>query len=289
MLYIAGHIAYDYLFSIDDFPKANASCYISKFETYFGGGAANTAYACAKLGEKANLISVVGEDFRNSAYEKHLKKSGVGLLHVKALFGKKTPRAYMFVEPHGNFLSYFYWGAGEAFKKMNPPKLKLKDGDLIHIATGDPDYNVRLSEYGNISFDPSYDTPMYKEEHMQKILKNTKFLFCNRHEMGEILKLLNNVSPLDYGVEAIIMSEGSGGTVVKTRNYTIKVPAVKAKVVDTIGAGDAHRAGFLCAYLKGESLKRCAQIASSVASFVVEKRGAQTNIPGWKAALKRTE
>ncbi|MEW5902481.1 MAG: PfkB family carbohydrate kinase, partial [Acidobacteriota bacterium] len=194
---------------------------------------------------------------------------------------------YMFVEPHGNFLSFFYWGAGEEFKRLEPPEIDLCERDLIHISTGDPEFNARLSErYGQVSFDPSYDTPLYKKEHMVKILKHTKFLFCNRHEMSEILGLIET-SPLDFGVEAIVMSEGSGGTVVKTRNYTIKVPAVKATVVDTIGAGDAHRAGFLCAYLKGEPLKRCAEMASSIASFVVEKKGAQTNIPDWKGVVKR--
>jgi nucleoside kinase len=287
MLYVAGHIAHDYIFSIDEFPKANASCYISDFEIYFGGGAANTACAAARLGQKTGLISVVGGDFRGSSYEKHLKRFKIDLSHLKEIRGKKTPRAYMFLEPHGNFLSFFYWGAGEEFKRLEPPKIDLKEGDLIHISTGDPDFNVKLSErFGQVSFDPSYDTPLYKKEHMVRILKHTKFLFCNRHEMSQILELLQT-SPLDYGVEAIIMSEGSGGTVVKTRNYTIKVPAVTAKVVDTVGAGDAHRAGFLCAYLKGDPLKRCAQIASSVASFVIEKRGAQTNLPSWKQALAR--
>ena len=289
MIYIAGHIAYDYIFSIDDFPHPNASCYISKYDEYFGGGAANTAYACTKLGQKAGLISIVGGDFAGSDYGKHLKKSGVDLKFVKTTKSKKTPRAYMFVEPKGNYLSFFYWGAGEDFTHLKAPKLKLKEGDHIHIATGDPEFNVRLSEYGGISFDPSYDTQMYSKEHLKKILKNTKFLFCNRHEMNQINTLLDNCSPLELGIEAIIMSEGSGGTVVKTRNYSIKVPVVKARVVDTVGAGDAHRAGFLCAYLRGESLKRCAEIASSVASFVVEKRGAQTNVPDWKQALGRLE
>ncbi len=287
MLYVAGHIAYDYLFSIDDFPKANASCYIKGFDRYFGGGAANTACAAAKLGQKASLISAVGEDFKDSEYEKNLRGCGVGIEHVRFLKGEKTPRAYMFVEPHGNFLSFFYWGAGEKLKNITPPDIGLKEGDLIHISTGDPDFNMKLSEkYGSVSFDPSYDTPLYNKDHMTKILKHTKFLFCNKHEMNLILELIET-SPLDFGVEAIIMSEGSGGTVVKTRNYTIKVPAVKAKVVDTIGAGDSHRAGFLCAYMKGDSLKRCAQIASSVASFVVEKRGAQSNLPTWEQAIKR--
>jgi nucleoside kinase len=287
MLYIAGHLAYDYLFSIDDFPHPNASCYVNDFERYYGGAAGNTAYACSRLGEKASIISIVGDDFSGSEYEKHLARNKIETKYLKVVTKKKTPRAYMFIEPKGNFLSFFYWGAGEDFKKLEPPKLKLKEKDIIHIAAGDPEFNVRVSEYGNISFDPSYDTSMHTAEQLKKILKNTRFLFCNRHEMGIINNALSNISPLELGVEAIVMSEGSGGTVVKTRNYSIKVPAVKAKVVGTVGAGDSHRAGFLCAFLRGESLKRCAEVASSVASFVVEKRGAQENIPTWEEAMKR--
>ncbi len=287
MLYIAGLVAFDYLFSIRDFPRTNASCSISDFGHYFGGGAGNTAYACSRLGQKTSLISLVGDDFVDSDYQKHLKRNGIETKHIRILGKKRTPRAYMFIEPKGNFLSFFYWGAGEEFKRTEPPKLKMKDDDVIHISTGDPEFNVRLSEYGNLSFDPSYDTPLYSADQMKKILKRTKFLFCNRHEMTLINEMLSNTSALDLGVEAIIMSEGSGGTVVKTRNYSIKVPAVKANVVDTIGAGDAHRAGFLCAYLRGESLKSCANMASSVASFIVEKIGAQENAPNWEQAKAR--
>ncbi len=287
MIYVAGLLAYDYFFSISRLPNPNGSCYIKDYEKYFGGAVGNTAYACSKLGTKTDMISVVGGDFKDSDYEKHLKKNRIGLRHLRTVKEKKTSRAYVYVEPKGNFLSFFHWGAGEDFKNMKVPKLKLKKNDIIHITSGDPDFNLRLSEYGEISFDPSYDTPLYTKTKMKKILKNTKFLFCNKQEMRVINKLIDNTSPLEHGVEVIVMSEGSGGTVVKTRHYTIKVSAVKVRVVDTIGAGDAHHAGFLSAYLKGESLKNCAKIASSVASFVIEKKGAQTNAPTWKEAMMR--
>ncbi|MFH1447337.1 MAG: carbohydrate kinase family protein [Candidatus Micrarchaeota archaeon] len=287
MIYVAGLIAYDYLFSVDSLPSPNASCYIKNYERYFGGAVGNTAYACSRLGVKTSLISIVGRDFSGSEYEKHLKKNNVGMEHVHVIRNKKTPRAYMYIGPSGDFLSFFHWGAGEDFNRMKVPKLKLTDGDIIHITTGDPEFNMRLSEYGGISFDPSYDTPLYNKTQLRRILKNTKFLFCNRHEMNRINDILDNCSPLDYGVEAIVMSEGSGGTVVKTSEKSIRVPAVNATVVDTIGAGDSHHAGFLCAYLRGETFKRCAQIASAVASFVIEERGAQTNVPTWRKALSR--
>ncbi len=59
----------------------------------------------------------------------------------------------------------------------------------------------------------------------------------------------------------------------------LDIDAIIRDTVDPTGAGDSYRAGFLNAYLKGEDLETCGKFASSVASFVVEAEGCQTNVP----------
>jgi sugar/nucleoside kinase (ribokinase family) len=68
------------------------------------------------------------------------------------------------------------------------------------------------------------------------------------------------------------------------------VPAVQPeRVVDTTGAGDAFTAGFLGGILRGEPPQLAVRWGVTMASFVIEAPGCQTNIPTPDALKKRFE
>lgn len=69
----------------------------------------------------------------------------------------------------------------------------------------------------------------------------------------------------------------------------IKIKALGRKVVDPTGAGDSYRAGFLVSYLKGNDLETCGKFATTVASFVIESEGSQTNLPTFEDVKYRYE
>ena len=66
-----------------------------------------------------------------------------------------------------------------------------------------------------------------------------------------------------------------------------KIPAVLVESVDPTGAGDAYKAGFLVALVKGFPLEICGRVGSVTASFVVEQIGCQTNLPDWERMKER--
>jgi len=53
------------------------------------------------------------------------------------------------------------------------------------------------------------------------------------------------------------------------------------------GAGDAYRGGFYAGLSRKLDLYRCGLIGATVAGFVIERRGTQTNIPTWEQAVAR--
>jgi sugar/nucleoside kinase (ribokinase family) len=91
-------------------------------------------------------------------------------------------------------------------------------------------------------------------------------------------------------VGLLINTRGSKGSVVYCPDGVYEIPAVApAKIVDTTGAGDAFRAGFYAGRFRGYSVRECAVLGSSAASFVIESVGSLTNIPAWDAVLERAE
>lgn len=291
MIYVAGQVVFDRISILKHFPKPNSTSYIQGYHELFGGAAGNAAVVCSRLGQKSSLVSFVGEDFKGSAYEKHLRLNRVGMTHLTVVKGGLTPRAFLFNDSRGRQMSFFYWGVAELFHKAPIPELEFGKNDIVHLANGDPAFNIRFArKYPGVSFDPGYDIVAYKKSDIERILRNTRFLSCNEFEMSRILKLLRMKKKeelFSFPVECVIITKGSRGSSLTTRDEHFEVPTVRAKFVDPTGAGDSFRAAFLSAFLRRESLEMCLKIASSVASFIVEAYGAQTNIPSWKEAVAR--
>jgi len=285
-----GHIALDYIFNVERFPEPNTSVQIPSVKRYYGGSACNVAVAVAKLGLQSAIVSCVGYDFTNSGYSTYLKNLNVDISNVYHSDEEETPKAWIFTDPRNNQITFFLWGAAKHYKELKPPTF---DGDIVHLATGDPEFNVRCVDAAKrddklISFDPGQDLPLYTRENMEYILDNVDFVFMNIHEYRRTLKLLN-IGEEDFRkmVPVLVVTFGERGSVIYLRDREIEIPSIPTKVEDPTGAGDGYRAGFLSAYLRGYSLKDCGIIASTVASFVVERRGCQTNLPTWRDVMER--
>lgn len=89
MIYVVGQVVFDSISELKQFPKPNSTSYIKKIWKVFGGAAGNVAAACSKMGQKASLVSFVGEDFKGSAYEKYLKSNRIDMTHLKIVKGRK--------------------------------------------------------------------------------------------------------------------------------------------------------------------------------------------------------
>jgi nucleoside kinase len=292
-LLAVGHTAFDYIIQITEFPEPNSATTINRMRTFFGGAAANVAVAASRMGLKTSLVSAVGGDFLGSEYQNQLQELGVDLEHMIELEEDKTPTAFVLTDANHDQIFYFYWGAAAQFKKSDPPLDTIKNVQAVHLATGDPHFNWKCGKLARaedklISFDPGQDLHMYSREELEKVISICDILFGNHHEIERILETLRmEISDLrKFGPEIVVKTLGSEGSVIYA-DEKIKIKAIEREPVDPTGAGDSYRAGFLRAYLKGEDLQMCGNFASSLASFVVEAEGCQTNIPDYEMVLER--
>jgi fructokinase len=79
----------------------------------------------------------------------------------------------------------------------------------------------------------------------------------------------------------VIVTLGEQGSLVfggSNRAVPIHEPGVPAKVIDTVGAGDAFTAAMVCLHLEGLPLRECARFANHYAARVCEHVGATPKI-----------
>jgi len=283
MISVVGHTAIDHIFTVPKLPERHSSVPVLDHKVYFGGGAANIAAGIAVLGGQATLISAVGKDFENSPFEKWLKEIGVS----NQLFisdDKNTPTCYLFNDLSGDQTTVFEWGASELFTTETAPS-----EEFVHMATADPEFNVRVSEKAEFSsFDPGQDLIKYTKEQLESITGNINILFANHHEVkGMCEKIGITKSELLKEIPVSVITMSGDGSELHIKGDVKKIPAVSVKLADPTGAGDAYRAGFLTAYKKGYPEVTCCKVGTTAASFVVEETGCQTNLPDWERMSKR--
>jgi sugar/nucleoside kinase (ribokinase family) len=262
-------------------------------KTFYGGAAANVAVVAANLGVKSSLVSAVGNDFVGSEYQKKIEDLFIDITGMILIEDEKTPTAFVITDSNNDQISYFYWGAATYFKESNPPVKIITNARAVHLATGDPSFNRKCGELAHgfgklISFDPGQDLHMYSSEELKDVLKMVDILFGNHHEINRILQIIKmDIDELRrFGPNIVVKTVGKDGSVVYA-DEKIRIDAVHTKTLDPTGAGDSYRAGFLKAYLNGESLEVSGNFASAVASYVVEAEGCQTNVPNYDMVIER--
>ena len=132
------------------------------------------------------------------------------------------------------------------------------------------------------------------KEYMQRLYDRGVLFTLNRRE-AELMATEQSVAafcealalrchqPVLYRVDkegAFLFNEGQEPTL---------IPPLKTTVVDTIGAGDAHAAGFLYGLAMGFSYAEAASIGNAVASDAVEQEGASRGLTIERLVTKLSE
>lgn len=81
------------------------------------------------------------------------------------------------------------------------------------------------------------------------------------------------------GVKAVVITLGSRGVFVATRQAHRMISVPKVKVLDTTGAGDAFNGGFVTALSEGKDIWQAAKFANALASVAVQRMGTTPAMP----------
>jgi ribokinase len=302
MIFCVGTIVFDTILVVKKLALENDAVVADEYKRTFGGAAANCAVAIKKLSVDSGLVSAVGDNDFHHGYENYLKELMVDTKFIFKIPNGYSPRSILITRiPDGAQQIYFYED------KINYEKIllshipyvinNLNNCKILHFTTGYYDfYKKLLYELKKvrqdiiISFDPGQQT-LSQPEKVIEILPYVDFLFMNEFENKKLCEILKIDNIMKYKkFELSCVSYGEKGCKIFYNGFNYSIPAIPPKIfVDSTGAGDSHRGAFLSAYLIGFEFLDCAYIAASVSSFVLEKDGAQTNLPSLDMAIERAK
>lgn len=283
-----GALNVDKVLKVEKIPKADEESYIHSISQYPGGSAANTVVALSRLGLKTGYIGKVGKDLEGEILIKSLKDEGVNTEGVEVSEGRSGITIDI-VDRRGNRALLVDPGVNDFIEEVDAQY--IEKSKFLHLTSFvcllsnksfETQKKVVKSYKGEISFDPGMLYASRGLKTMRPIIKRAKVVFPSE---GEV-KILTGYDHkkgaevlLDEGAEIVAVKLGARGCYVTDKNKSYSIPALKTKVVDTTGAGDAFCGGFLYGILKGKSLKECGVLGNAVAAYCIGCVGARPGLP----------
>ena len=287
---ITGSMAYDTIMVFHDRFKEhilpdqvhilNVAFLVPDMRREFGGCAGNIAYNLKLLGADPLIMATVGQDF--APYAKWLEECGLSQDEIWGIENAYTAQAFITTDLDDNQITAFHPGA-MSFSHQN--SVPVDKG--IELGTVSPDgkegMQLHAKQFADAGipfiFDPGQGMPMFSGDELLEILKLARWVTLNDYEarlMEEKTGL--SVSQLTEYVDAAIITRGSQGSDIFTRDGVVNIPAVTAQqVVDPTGCGDAYRAGLLYGMQNHLDWETTGRIASLIGAIKVASAGTQNH------------
>jgi sugar/nucleoside kinase (ribokinase family) len=244
-----------------------------EFHSRPGGAPTNVAVASSRMGADVDMAATVGNDGFGDMLKEKLENEGVGLDHIRTV-DEKTTLAFVALDDNAEPEFSFY---READTFISPDQ--LTDGyDIIHFGSlpfTDPDLSEMMRRYAKesealISFDPNlrsdFDSPKYMER-LRGFIREADLVFLSEEE----------AESFDIDAEEILVTKGSSGATLTTKEFSEKSRPPEVDPVDTTGAGDALAGAYLA--FRDEGRKDALEKAVEASALSTLEKGAMSALP----------
>lgn len=290
---VTGSIATDHLMRFpgkfseqllaDHLQKVSLSFLVDDLVMHRGGVAGNMAFAMGVLGGRPVLVGAVGEDFDD--YRQWLTSHGVNCDSVLVSQSSYTARFVCTTDEDMAQIASFYPGAMSEARNIKLADVVSQTGtpNLVIVGANDPEamflYTEECRRLGlAFAADPSQQLARLSGEEIRRLIGGATYLFTNDYEWDLLLQKSGwSEAEVMNQIQLRVTTLGEKGVDLVGRDGTfVHVDVVpETHKEDPTGIGDAFRAGFLTGRDAGLSLERSAQLASLVATLVLEASGPQ--------------
>jgi sugar/nucleoside kinase (ribokinase family) len=266
----------------------------TRMDLVLGGSSGITAFNLARLGTRVGIVTVIGKDSFGQFVEERLEAAGVQMEALRRHATEKTGIT-IWHSKNQKRAAVTYPGTIAMLRAEDISDDYLRGARHLHIGH----YFLlaelhkdaarlfrKAKQFGlTTSVDCNYDPTEHWDSGIRDVLRYTDIFFPNEDESRFLTgKKSASGAARELGKLAgtVVVKLGVRGALVYGRGESFRVRAVKARVVDTTGAGDSFDAGFLSRFLRGGSLRECARAGASAGARCVTRVGGTAAFEGKK-------
>ena len=255
----------DHIVLVDKYPQANERVIALQSINSFGGPATTAAVTLARLGVSVAISCVVGDDEDGIAILQMLKREGIDTQHVVVdksvrtatgtiVVSKSEQTRAIMVQPHS----------------QRPSKpANINDYQWIHVDQFGmqtiKDWGVKRGGATKLSIDIGYETPGLNAADYDLYAPSEN--------------ITTDVSTAARDRNIVVVSKGGEGSVYSDGVDSGVVPAIKAEIVSTLGAGDVFHGALVATQVWNKPIAEAVAIANAVAGLSCRGLDGQSGIP----------
>jgi 5-dehydro-2-deoxygluconokinase len=274
---------------------------VTSFGKFLGGSAANVTVAAARLGNRAALISGVGDDPFGRFVRNELAALGVDNRYITTHGEYPTPVTFCEIFPPDDFPLYFYRKPSAPDLQVSPSELDLEAVRSARLywstVTGLSEEPSRAAHFAawearerapltvlDLDYRPMFwASPAEATAQVQSALRHVTVAVGNREEceiaVGETNPRKAADALLDLGVELAIVKQGPRGVLGRTRRSSVTVPPNQVDVINGLGAGDAFGGSLIHGLLRNWPLEKTLRYANAAGAIVASRLECSTAMP----------
>ena len=278
---------------------------IDSFKTAVGGGGLNAAANLAHLGYKTSAIFKIGDDFQGKNILHKVKLAGVDTSNVITSEDESSGFSIILLSFEGNRTVLAHRGTNGTVKESEINYDAIKNAKWLYIAPLNGKSGAvldKLAQFAeengvNVAINPGSSSLKKGLMYFEKILATAEVVVMNKEEASlvtnievrpdtktesfsseiihpDIKSMLDKLKSTDAKV--VIITDGKHGVYAFDGQKYYRCPEFPAKVVSTLGAGDALSSTFAAALeYTNWNVEKSLMLASVNAASVVSNFGAQ--------------
>ena len=278
----------DYLSVVDEYPRMGSKIPIRHFAVSPGGQAATAMVAVSRLGWSAKYIGRFGSDDNGLIGRKSLQVAEVDITDCEIISTAKTAVSLILVSKMTGERTVL-WTRDE---KVNMRARDVRSemflkGRVLLVDCHQTEASAVAARFAKEAGLPTVVDVEKVRPGLENLLKNIDLLitaeefplvYTGKPGLGAALQYLQK----EFGAKMACATLGAQGSLAVVGDKEIRTPGFDVDVVDTTGAGDVFRGGFISGWLLGEndsSLENVLKYANAVAALKCEKLSGREGIP----------
>ena len=282
-----GQNSVDQLAVVAEFPRSNTKHRIDRFAHLPGGQVASAMVCCARLGWRARYVGRFGDDELGRVGLSSLSDEGVDVSAAQTVQAR-TRFAIVLVDGRTGDRTVLW---------DRDPALALRPGDVadeiwqsarvLHVDCEDIAAATAAAKAARgagaltvIDVEAVLPGVPALLRHIDVIIASEGFpeKLTGHKDTGSALAAMSR----EYGPAVACVTLGDAGSLAMCQGREIRTPAYDVAVVDSTGAGDAFRGGFISGYLASGPEADVADVltfATAVAALKCRSLGARHGLP----------